>query len=86
MSAESIDGWRMPVIPAGFDALVACHYPGCFELDFVNESTHEFASESSRPPAPIPWPWKPGSDPCVADWRRLGIEVVDFTHLARELT
>lgn len=84
MNARLRRGWRMPLVPAGYDTLVACHYPGCFELDFVNETTKEFASEAPTGPQEIPWPWEPGSEPTPADWRRLGIVVIDFTYLARD--
>lgn len=75
------EGWRLPVVPVGYDCVVACQYPGCYELDFVNEAKHEFASDNGK--VDISWPWKEGFEPRPADWRRLGIQVIDFSHMAR---
>lgn len=81
MNEHRVEGWRMPVVPAGYDTLIACHYPdrGEYELDFFNETTQEFASESSGALPNIPWPWKPGHTPQPADWRRLGIPVMQLS-------
>jgi hypothetical protein len=79
MSEHLVEGWRMPIVPVGFDVLVACQYPDNFELDFVNETTREFASESKQALPSIPWPWRAGYNPTPADWRRLGISIIDFT-------
>lgn len=71
-----VEGWRAPVVPTGFDALVACQYEAHIELDFVNEAKRSFASEERD--IQIPWPWKPGHVPTAADWKRIGVDVVDF--------
>lgn len=71
-----IDGWRAPVVPVGFDALVACQYADHVELDFINEAKRSFASEERE--VHIPWPWKSGHAPTATDWKRIGVDVIDF--------
>lgn len=73
----------MPLVPLGYDCVVACRYPECYELDFINETTGEFARDNG--PVSIPWPWKPDHEPTPADWRRLGIAIIDFSHLSRDI-
>lgn len=76
-SRDTIDGWRPPTVPYGYDALVACQYDNGWELDFVNERTRSFASEDVKD-LDIAWPWPAGFEPQASDWKRLGIDVIDF--------
>jgi hypothetical protein len=68
--------WTRPAPPEGFDALVCCDYGELQDLDFVNNTRRDFASETLST-APH-WPWLPAFDPQPADWRAIGIEVFDF--------
>lgn len=73
----SVEGWRQPSVPYGYDALVACQYDNGWELDFVNERTRSFASEDVKD-LDMAWPWPAGFEPQASDWKRLGIDVIDF--------
>ena len=75
-SRGTIEGWRPPRAPLGYDTLVACQSVDGWELDFLNERTEEFASENMA--LNLVWPWPIGFVPQVSDWKRLGIEVKDF--------
>lgn len=74
---DTVDGWRLPTVPYGYDTLVACQSEHGWELDFVNERTRSFASEDVRE-LDIAWPWPAGFEPSASDWKRLGIDVIDF--------
>jgi len=76
-SRGTVDGWRPPRVPYGYDALVACQYENGWELDFVNERMRSFASEDVKE-LDIAWPWPAGFEPKASDWKRLGIDIVDF--------
>lgn len=73
---DVVKGWKLPVVPMGYDCLVACHSERGFELDFVNESTGVFASEERK--VDVAWPWRNGFKPTQKDWRRIGVSVIDF--------
>ena len=75
-SRDTVDGWRAPRVPPGYDVLVVCQSVDGWELDFFNERTHEFASENMA--LSLAWPWPIGFVPGAADWKRLGIEVKDL--------
>lgn len=68
--------WTMPTIPCGFDALVYCNYGDNGDLDFVNNTRRDFASELLT--FTVPWPWMAGFSPSPKDWQCIGIEVIDF--------
>jgi hypothetical protein len=73
--------WKRPAPPDGFDELVCCDYnDGIPELDFVSNTRRDFASESAAQSAlkPLGWPWLDGFVPQHADWRAIGIDVIDF--------
>jgi hypothetical protein len=68
----------MPKIPEGYDRLVFCEYGFSSELDFLNDAANVFATEVEGRPLNLPSPWVAGFQAAPADWRALGITVIDY--------
>lgn len=73
-----VDGWELQSIPQGYDRIVLCEYGFTRELNYVNNAADVFYSEVEGRAAPIVWPWREGFSPAPADWKRIGILVIDF--------
>lgn len=68
---DLIPGYRLPAVPDDFDKPCAVSYNGSHvELDFVNLTRRDFASESEE--VSLVWPWRAGFTPTEADWESIG--------------
>ncbi len=71
--------WQNPEIPKGYDQLVCCLYSdGSYDLDFVNNTRRDFASEQDECSPVRVSPFRDGFLPTKSDWQAIGIEVIDF--------